>query len=86
VATYFRNLDVSVGAKTGSAQVTGNNESNAVFVCFAPYDNPQIALALVVERGGGGTDLGAIAAEILEYYFSSQEIREEITVENTLIR
>lgn len=69
VAAYFQNLSVKVGAKTGSAQVTGNDEANAVFVCFAPYDNPEIAMAIVVEKGGAGSELGGIAAEILSYYF-----------------
>lgn len=86
VARYFKDLDVKVGAKTGSAQVSVNSESNAVFVCFAPYDNPQVAISIVVEKGGGGSDLGGIAAEILRYYFSVEETREEILTENTLVR
>lgn len=86
VARYFRGLPFQVGAKTGSAQVSLDSESNAVFVCFAPYDDPQVALTLVVERGGGGSDLGGLAAEILRYYFSAQESREEIQRENALIR
>ena len=69
VASYFRNLPVEVGAKTGSAQVTGREESNAVFVCFAPYDDPQVAMTIVVEQGGSGSELGRLAAAILQYYF-----------------
>ena len=86
VASYFRGLDVAVGAKTGSAQVSANTESNAHFVCFAPYDDPQIAIAISVEHGGGGSDVGSIAADIIKYYFSAEETREEILTENTLIR
>ena len=86
VSYYFRGVDVAVGAKTGSAQVSADSESNAHFVCFAPYDDPQIAIALSVEHGGGGSDLGAIAAKIVSYYFSAEENREEILTENTMIR
>ena len=86
VSYYFRNVEVPVGAKTGSAQVSANTESHALFVCFAPYDDPQIAMAIAVEHGGGGSDIGAIAAEIVDYYFSAEETREEILTENTLIR
>lgn len=86
VAYYFQNLDVAVGAKTGSAQVSANSESNAHFVCFAPYEDPQIAIAISVEHGGSGSDIGAIAAEIINYYFSAEENREEILTENTMIR
>ncbi len=86
VASAFRDVPVQVGAKTGSAQVSANTESNAVFVCFAPYEDPQIAMALVVEKGGSGSELGKIAASILKYYFSAEETRDEILTENTLIR
>ena len=85
VSAYFKDLPVKVGAKTGSAQVSSSTESNAVFVCFAPYDDPQIAMALVVEKGGSGSELGKIAAKILKYYFSAEETRDEILTENTLI-
>lgn len=86
VSSYFRNVEVPVGAKTGSAQVSANTESNAIFVCFAPYDDPQIAIAIAVEHGGGGSDIGSIASKIVNYYFSAEETREEILTENTLIR
>ena len=86
LARYFSNLDVQVGAKTGSAQISAQTESNAVFVCFAPYDNPEIAVSIVVEHGGSGSELAAMASDILSYYFSSKETREELLTENTLIR
>lgn len=82
---YFRGLSFQVGAKTGSAQVN-NSTSNAVFVCFAPYDDPQVALALVAEHGGSGSDLAALAADILEFYFSSQSGFSVAVEENTLLR
>lgn len=61
----FRDLPMAVGAKTGSAQVAGADLANAVLVCFAPYDAPQIALAIVAEQGGSGSALGPVAAQIL---------------------
>lgn len=86
VRQYFQSLPFRAGAKTGSAQVSGQNESNAVFVCFAPYDDPEIAVAIAVEHGGSGSELAGMAADVLRYYFSSQETREEIPAENILIR
>lgn len=68
VSAAFQDLTLSVGAKTGSVQVSGSEDANAVFVCFAPYDEPEIAMAIVVEKGGSGSDLGEIAAEILRCY------------------
>ena len=65
LAEAFAGLPVTAGAKTGSAQVAGEEESNAVLVCFAPYEQPKIALALVAEQGGSGAALGDAAAAIL---------------------
>lgn len=85
-AKYFENLDVKVGAKTGSAQVAADSEANAVFVAFAPYDDPEIAMCIVVEKAGSGTEIGAIAADILSYYFSAEASQGSEQGENTLIR
>lgn len=71
LAEAFSSLPVLAGAKTGSAQVAGNDQANAVLVAFAPYDSPQIALALVAEQGGSGAALGQTAAEILDAWFAS---------------
>ena len=86
--SYFAGLTdmgISVAAKTGSAQVSSTTESNALFVAFAPYEDPEIALAIVVERGGSGSTLASIAAQILEYYFSSGGGMETVAQENTLL-
>ena len=85
VSSAFANVPVQVGAKTGSAQVSAQTNSNAVFVCFAPYDDPQIAVAIAVEHGGSGSELGKIAAQIVTAYFSVQGEQGEITQENTLV-
>ena len=53
VEAAFKNLTdagIQVGAKTGSAQVTGQENANGLFVCFAPYDDPQIAVCVAVEK------------------------------------
>ena len=86
VARYFQNLDVKVGAKTGTAQVHRDSEANAIMVAFAPYDDPEIAISIVVERGGSGSAVAGIAAEILEYYFAAKDSLNAPAVENTLIR
>lgn len=83
-AKYFTGLPVEVGAKTGTSQ-TGTTQSDAVFVCFAPYDDPEIAMAIVVEKGGSGTELAAIAADVLAYYFNAEGTMESVDAENTLL-
>jgi penicillin-binding protein 2 len=59
-----------VAAKTGSAEVQGRGTTNAIFVGFAPYDNPEIAVAVVVEQGGhGGSAAGPVAEDMMAAYF-----------------
>ena len=83
LARYFQDLPVQVGAKTGSAQVNAETESNAVFVCFAPYDDPQIAIAVYVEKGSKGGNLANVCIPILDAYFSSATHYETVMTENT---
>lgn len=85
-ASYLRDLPVGVGAKTGTAQVgMADTEANAVFVCFAPYDEPEIAISIVAEHGGSGTELAAIAADILRDYFGEGGAVGAVEPENTLL-
>lgn len=86
VKSYFDALPVRAGAKTGTAQVNNNTSTNATFVCFAPYDEPEVALCLVVENGSSGSSLASLAAEILQFYFSSSESMSSVSGENTLTR
>jgi penicillin-binding protein 2 len=72
LASAFQSLPVTAGAKTGSAQVSGAANANGVLVCFAPYEDPQIALALVVEQAGSGAALGEVAASVLAAYFQAE--------------
>ncbi|HOV78864.1 MAG TPA: penicillin-binding protein 2 [Bacillota bacterium] len=59
-----------VAAKTGSAEVYGHDSTHGLFVAFAPYDNPEIAVAAIVEFGGhGGTVAGPVVEDMLAAYF-----------------
>ncbi|MGM9618762.1 MAG: penicillin-binding transpeptidase domain-containing protein [Oscillospiraceae bacterium] len=84
VAYSFSRCVVDAGAKTGTAQ-TGQSTNNGVFVCFAPYDDPQIVLALVIEKGGSGSALASAAVDMLNAYFSETVPDNAVTGENTLL-
>ena len=56
-----------------------------MFVCFAPYDDPEIAVALVIEKGGAGAVLAETAVEILNAYFAEDGETPTATGENTLL-
>ena len=64
----FKNYPIAVAAKTGTAEA-GPGSANGAFVCFAPADDPQIAIAIYGEKAGGGGKLASIAKEILNVYF-----------------
>lgn len=84
MSKYFADLPVEVGCKTGTAEVA-QSESNAVFVCFAPYDDPQIVICLVAEKGASGGNLASIAAGIFAQYFSTDSSLNDVPGENTLL-
>ena len=68
-------LPVTSGGKTGTAETAGDQEPHAWFVSFAPYENPEIFLLVMVENGGGGEKVSApIAKEVLEWYFQNQSL------------
>ena len=85
VYTYFKDCVVTAGAKTGTAQLGNNKKNNGVFVAFAPYDDPEIAVALVIEKGDAGANLAETAVGILNAYFSQDEIATTIIGENELL-
>ncbi len=70
---YFSRLPVSSAAKTGSAEIYGDIPAHSLCVCYAPYENPQLAMAVIIEHGGiGATGAVPVAAEILEYFFTGK--------------
>ena len=85
VYTYFKDCIVTAGAKTGTAQLGGDSKNNGVFVCFAPYDDPEIAVALVIEKGDAGAVLAETAVNILNAYFADDGETASATGENTLL-
>ncbi len=65
----FKNSNIQVAGKTGTAQMpSGSN--NGIFVGFAPYDKPKIAVVAVIEHGGEGTYTANVVRPIMEEYFN----------------
>ena len=59
-----------VAGKTGTAQKGENIVNDAIFICYAPYQKPEIAIAMVVERGKAGANNAFMARQILDAYFN----------------
>lgn len=85
LSPYFSRCVVSAGAKTGTSQVRADTKNHGVFVCFAPYDDPEIAVAIAIERADAGAALASTAVNILNAYFTPAEDTTAVTGENQLL-
>lgn len=62
---------IDVASKTGTPQTT-TKTVNSTFICFAPADDPQVAIAVIIEKGWQGYTAAPVAKEILQYYFGTE--------------
>lgn len=85
-ASYFYNWanDVEVCGKTGTAEHGSGGSNHGSFVCFAPADDPQIAIVVYGERAGQGGNLSKVAQAIMDVYFAEGESSDVITYENKI--
>ena len=76
----FKNFNIEVGGKTGSAEAP-NNKVNAWFAGFAPFDDPEIAVVVMVENGGHGNYTAEAVRDIMAEYFGMnvQNVSEDVT-------
>ena len=87
----FRNVPVKVAAKTGTTTVekiingVKTDTYNGLIICFAPYDEPEIAVAVVIEGAGSGGSTAPVASAIMEYYFSREKKTEITQTEDILL-
>lgn len=70
-ARDFSNFDPPIAAKTGTAENPMGSD-HTTFICFAPYDNPKIAVSVVIANGKYGTISKNVAKDILNQYFKNQ--------------
>lgn len=73
-SSMFANYGVPIAAKTGTAEQKPNHSDNVTFIAFAPYDHPQIALAVVLEHGATSLYSNTIAKDILDAYFYGKTV------------
>lgn len=70
-AQSFQTLPIEVAGKTGTAQFGNDNRTHAWFVSFAPYENPEIVLVVLIEGGGEGYQAAnPVAKEVYQWYFN----------------
>ncbi len=72
-AELLGDYDIAVGGKTGTADTTDEATANALFIAFAPFEEPEIGVAIVGERCGYGNRMVQVARDIFDYYFKSDK-------------
>ena len=77
-------FDIPVASKTGTPQ-TNTEHCTSTFICFAPADDPEIAIAVIIEKGWHGYTAAPVARDIFEYYFYGSDAEGTSAVEDTLL-
>lgn len=80
----FRNYPIKVGGKTGTSQVA-NGADHSVFIAFAPFDKPEIAVAIVLEHGSSSRTCASVAKAMMDAYFFSDQKTVDTNLPNTLL-
>jgi len=81
--TTFMGYPIKVAGKTGTAEtgIDGTSD-NGAFVCYAPLEDPKIAIAVYVEKAGHGGSVASVARSILDVYFDVGEVSDVNSFEN----
>lgn len=82
--TILANYPIEVAAKTGTAETDSGGSDNGAFVCYAPFDDPKIAIVVYGEKAGHGRTMGQIAKALLDTYFEDQIVGDLPAGENQL--
>lgn len=82
----YNGVSLPVAAKTGTSQLGEDKTNNAIFMCYAPFDDPEIAIAIVVERGQSGANLSRMARNVLDAYFSLGTLNTTAEREYSLLK
>lgn len=77
--SYFSDLAVNVAGKTGTAEQTRSRPSHALFVCYAPYETPEIAIATRIPFGYSSDHAAQLTRDVIKYYYGLAEEEELIT-------
>ena len=72
--------------KTGTAQKGEGITNDGIFICYGPYNDPQIAICVIVERGGAGANTQFMARQIMDVYINIRSYSDSSEAEMTLLR
>ena len=72
ITSLFQKVPVNIAGKTGTAQINSNEPNHALFVSFAPYNNPEISVTVVIPNGFTSSNAAELAGNIYKYYFDKK--------------
>ncbi len=79
--SYFSGLSVNAAGKTGTAQEADDKPNHALFICYAPYESPRIAVATRIANGYTSSYAAQVTEAVLEYYFGDKTLEEILQTE-----
>ena len=77
-SSVFSGYPIKVGGKTGSAQTSQGRSAHGIFVSFAPYDDPEIAVCVIGEHAGSGGSVAPVCRAIYDYYFHLDQQQQAV--------
>lgn len=78
-ARYLNDMIVNAAGKTGTAETGKNKSTHSWFTAFAPYENPEIVITVLIENGGEGSSTAVpVAKEVLNWYFRDIAISPDL--------
>ena len=83
-ADYFEGFQYTVAGKTGTAEDDPSGSDNGAYICFAPVEDPQIAIAMYVEKGGHGNTMAMAARYLIEDFLTVEEVKDVPSYENKM--
>lgn len=74
--SLLEDLNVTIAGKTGTAQIVDTRGNHALFTSYAPYDNPELTLTVVVPFAYTSTNAAKVAADFYEYYYGKRDLED----------
>lgn len=84
IKRLFSGLDIEIAGKTGTAQQIKTKPNHALFVSYAPYEDPEIAVTVVIPNGYTSSNAAELARDVYKYYYKQDGYKEMLDSEVTL--
>ena len=85
-AKWWADCAWDVAGKTGTAQKGEHITNDGIFMCYAPFDDPEVAIAVVVERGGAGANTQFMARQVMDAYINIKSYSDTSEPEMGLLK